>query len=237
MDAQAVRSTAQSSARSTARAEVLAFARRMTEDRLVAFTAGNVSRRVDGQPDLIATTPRALPYDTMQLDDICLVTLDGDLVEGDREPTSELPLHTLTYRRRPDLGAIVHTHSPAAMAMAAVGLTLPPILIGLVAAAGGAVLTAPYARTGTPEMADAVEQALADRGACLLRFHGVLAIGRTLAHAYNAAAVVESSADAYLRALSFGEVPVLPDEEVDWLAAHWRSQWTTLEPPAYRGGG
>jgi ribulose-5-phosphate 4-epimerase/fuculose-1-phosphate aldolase len=236
MDA-ATRSTARSQARSEARTEVLAFARRLTSDHLVAFTAGNISRRVDGEPDLVAMTPRALPYDSMQLEDICLVTLDGELVEGAREPTSELPLHTLAYQRRPDLGAIVHTHSPAAMAMAAVGLTLPPILIGLVAAAGGSIATAPYARTGTAAMADAIDVALADRGACLLRFHGVLAIGRTLSHAYNAAAVVESSADAYLRVLPLGEVPVLPAEEVDWLAAHWRSQWTTAEAPTYRGGG
>ena len=112
-----------------------------------------------------------------------------------------VPLHTLVYARRPEVGAIVHTHSPAAMAMAALGLTLPPFLTGLVRAVGGDVRTAPYSRPGTAAMADCTADALHDRGACFLQFHGVLAVGRTLAHAYNSASVVEGAADAYLRIL------------------------------------
>ena len=223
-------------ARTAARQQVLEYCHRLLAEHLVSFTAGNISRRVAGEPDVIAVTPTSLPYDTMRVEDICLVTTDGELVEGDREPTSELPLHTLTYVRRPELGAIVHTHSPASMAMAAHGLTLPPILIGLVAAAGGAVQTAPYARTGTVGMADCIEAALEGRGACFLRFHGVLAIGRTLGHAFNAASVVEASADAYLRARPIGEVPTLPPEEVAWLAERWRGQWAGSESAEFRGG-
>ncbi len=225
-----------SDSREAARNEVLTYARRMLSDRLVSFTAGNISRRVDGEPDLVALTPSSLPYDTMQPEDICLVDLRGEVVDGRRRPSSELPLHTRAYARRPELGAIVHTHSPASMAMAAMGMTLPPILIGLVAAVGGDVVTAAYARTGTAAMADRTEEALRDRGACFLRHHGVLAIGRTLAYAYNGAAVVEASADAYLRALQFGEVPALPDREIAWLAERWRAQWVDLMPAAFEGG-
>lgn len=223
-------------ARAAAREQVLEYCHRLLAEHLVSFTAGNISRRVEGEPNVIAMTPTSLPYDTMRATDICLVTVDGQLVDGDREPTSEMPLHTLAYVRRPELGAIVHAHSPASMAMAALGLTLPPILIGLVIAAGGAVQTAPYARTGTAEMADRTDEALRDRGACFLRFHGVLAVGRTLAHAFNAASVVEASADAYLRARTIGEVPELPADEVEWLAERWRSQWVGAETPAYRAG-
>ncbi len=223
-------------ARAEARTNVLEYGRRMQAERLVSFTAGNISQRVRGEPDLIAMTPAAMPYDTMGPDDICLVTIDGEVVEGRRRPTSELPLHTLAYARRPELGAIVHTHSSASMAMAALGLTLPPILIGLVIAAGGDVVTAPYARTGTAAMADLTQEALRDRGACFLRFHGVLAIGRTLAYAFNSAAVVEASADAFLRARALRAVPTLPQEEVDWLADRWRQQWAELEVTEFRGG-
>ncbi|MGZ6839953.1 MAG: class II aldolase/adducin family protein, partial [Frankiaceae bacterium] len=98
------------------------------------------------------------------------------------------------------------------------------------------VVTAPYARTGTAEMADRTDEALRDRGACFLKFHGVLAVGRTLAHAFNAASVAESSADAYLRARVFGEVPSLPMAEVEWLARRWREQWDQPETGEFRGG-
>ena len=85
-------------------------------------------------------------------------------------------------------------------------------------------------------MADCIDEALQDRGACFLRFHGILAIGRTLGHAFNAASVVEASADAYLRARPIGEVPTLPPEEVDWLAERWRGQRVESESAEYRGG-
>ena len=72
--------------------------------------------RVPDAPRFVAMTPAATPYDTMTAADVCIVTLDGEVVDGDKPPTSELPLHTLVYGRRPEVGAIVHAHSPAAMA-------------------------------------------------------------------------------------------------------------------------
>jgi ribulose-5-phosphate 4-epimerase/fuculose-1-phosphate aldolase len=214
-----------------ARGEVLLYGRRMREEHLVRHTAGNISVRVPGEPGRFAVTPTSLPYDTLEAADIVIADVDGNVVDGLHEPTSEFPLHTLVYRRRPEVGAIVHTHSPAAMTMAALNWTLPPILTGFVAAAGGAVATARYARPGTPDMADATTEALTARGACFLQHHGLLAIGATLARAYDAAATTEGAADVYLRARLFGEVPELADEEVRWLAEVWRAQWR-LEPPA-----
>lgn len=220
-------------ARQRAREDVIRYCRRLQAEHLVAFTAGNISRRVDGEPGLYAVTPAATPYDELEPGDIAIATVDGTVVEGRLPPTSEFPLHTLVYRRREEVGAIVHTHSPAAMTMAALGWTLPPILTGFVEAAGGAVSTAPYARPGTPELADATAAALADRGACFLRHHGLLAIGADLAHAFRAASVTEASADVYLRARAFGEVPELPEPEVRWIADAWRRQW--VGSPGDRG--
>lgn len=217
-----------------ARDEVLVYCHRMQAEHLTSFTAGNISKRVDDEPELVAMTPTSLAYDTMQPEDICIVTVDGKIVDGRRGPTSEFPLHTLMYARRQEVAAIVHTHSPAAMAMAAKGMTLPPFLTGLVAAVGGGVATAPYSRPGTAELADYTQEALCDRGACFLRFHGVLAVGATLAHAYNSASVVEAAADAYLRALALGAVPELPVDEVAWIADIWRSQWAGTAQPAER---
>jgi L-ribulose-5-phosphate 4-epimerase len=218
--------------RDRARREVLLACRRLQAERLVHATAGNVSVRVASEPGLFAVTPAAMPYDTLEPGDICLVAVDGTIIDGQRQPTSELPLHSIVYRRRPEVEAIVHTHSPAAMALAALGLRLPAILTGLVEAAGGDVQTAPYARPGTEAMADAISVALADRGVCFLRHHGLLAIGADLDHAFRAASVTEASADAYLRARSVGPVPSLPADEVQWIAAAWRTQWTDLPYPA-----
>jgi len=114
--------------------------------------------------------------------------------------------------------------------MAAMGRTLPPILTGLVSAAGGSVATAPYARTGTAEMADFTASALVDRSACFLRHHGVLAIGSSVEQAYNTASVVEGAADAYLRAAPLGLVPELSPEEVEWMRLRWKNRWPGSAP-------
>ena len=211
--------------RERARAEVVLYCQRMLAERLVDFTAGNISVRVHGEPGLCAVTPTGAPYDSLEAADVCLATIDGEIVTGRLKPTTEFPLHTLIYRRRPEVGAIVHTHSAGAMTMAALGWTLPPILTGFVAATGGAVRTAPYARPGTEALADVTSRALADRGACFLRHHGLLAIGATLHHAYNAASVTEGAAEVYLRARAFGPVPELPEAEAALIAEVWREQW------------
>jgi ribulose-5-phosphate 4-epimerase/fuculose-1-phosphate aldolase len=225
------------SAWNEAREHVLLFARRLLAERLVFFTAGNVSMRIADDPELVAMTPSSTPYDTMRPADVVIVRLDGLVVDGSLKPTSELPLHTLTYVRRRDVGGIVHTHSPAAMAAAAMGITIPPILHGLVAACGGGIVTAPYARGGTAEVADLSADALRDRSACLLRNHGVLAIGPTVDHAYNAASVVEGVADAYLRALTFGPVPEIAPDEVDRIRREqWLPAWSAAPWAPTHGG-
>lgn len=213
--------------RDEARALVLAFCRRLLAEHLVSYTAGNISVRVANEPGLVAVTPASTAYDTMEPGDIVIVDLDGRVVEGRRRPTSELPLHTLAYVDRPDVGGIVHTHSRAAMAVAALGIDIPPILHGLVSACGGGIVTAPYARGGTDEVARFTRAPLRDRSACLLRNHGVLAIGPTVEHAYNAASTVEGVADAFLRALAFGPVPELAADEVERIRREqWEPSWT-----------
>jgi L-ribulose-5-phosphate 4-epimerase len=214
--------------RAGARELVVLFSRRLLAEHLVSYTAGNISTRIGGEPGLVAVTPGSTAYDTLRADDIVIVDLDGTVVEGRLRPTAELPLHTLAYRDRPDVAGIVHTHSPAAMAMAAMGMDLPPILHGLVAACGGGIVTAPYARGATEEMATLTAEPLRHRSACLLRNHGVLAIGPTVEHAYNAACVVEGVADAYLRALPFGPVPEVPAADVERIrVTQWAPSWSS----------
>lgn len=216
---------------------VVLFCRRLLDERLVSYTAGNISTRIGSEPDLVAVTPGSTAYDTLRPEDIVIVRLDGTVVEGPLPPTAELPLHTLAYRDRPDVAGIVHTHSPAAMALAALGLDLPPILHGLIAACGGGIVTAPYARGATEEMALLTAEPLRHRSACLLRNHGVLAIGPTVEHAYNAASVVEGVADAYLRALPYGPVPEVPEDDVIRIRdTQWTPAWTSGSSGSTHGG-
>jgi len=111
-------------------------------------------------------------------------------------------------------------------------MELPPIAAGLVEAVGGSVRSAPYSRPGTAEMADFTADALIDRGACFMRFHGLLALGADLSHAYRTAAVVEGACEVYLRLRQLGEVHELPASEVARAADEWRSQFAT---PAEHG--
>ena len=216
---------------------IVLFCRRLLAEHLVSYTSGNISARIASEPDLVAVTPGSTAYDTLRPEDIVIVRLDGTIVEGSLRPTAELPLHTLAYRDRPDVAGIVHTHSPAAMAMAAMGMDLPPILHGLISACGGGITAAPYARGATEEMALLTAEPLRHRSACLLRNHGVLAIGPTVEHAYNAACVVEGVADAYLRALPYGPVPEVPaDDVVRIRTTQWAPAWADALPGRTHGG-
>ena len=173
------------------RAEIVATAREMLRLGLVAGSSGNVSAR---EGDRIHITPAGLAYGATAEADIVTLDLDGALVEGEREPSSERRVHLAVYGARPDAGALVHTHSTHATAWSFLGEPLDTGTEELEQAAGGAVQTAPYAPTGSDEIAAGGVQALGDRGAVLLGRHGVLALGDSPAQALLTAVVVERQA-------------------------------------------
>ena len=159
---------------SEARALLVEYGRRLVQDRLTVGTAGNLSLRLD---DVLAITPSGVPYDRVAAADIVLVDADGTPHGG--KPSSELPLHRAIYAGT-DAGAVVHTHSPYATALAAVFTDeLPPVHY-TTAILGGPVPVVPYSTYGTQELADACREALRDRSAALLQSHGVVAYGDTL---------------------------------------------------------
>ena len=173
------------------RAEVVATAREMLRLGLVAGSSGNVSAR---EGALIHITPAGLPYDEMSETDVVTLDREGSVVEGEREPSSERRLHLAVYAARPDAGALVHSHSTHATAWSFLDQPLDTGTEELELAAGGAVHTAPYAPTGSDEIAWAAVKALGDGGAVLLGRHGVLAVGDSPARALDAATVVERQA-------------------------------------------
>ena len=173
------------------RAEVLAAAREMSRLGLVAGSSGNVSAREGG---LVHITPSGLSYREMSEGDLVTLDLEGSVVAGEREPSSERRVHLAVYAQRADAAALVHTHSVHAMAWSFLDEPLDTGTEELELAVGGAVLTAPYAPTGSVEVARAAASALGDRGAVLLGRHGVLALGDSPARALDNAVVVERQA-------------------------------------------
>jgi L-fuculose-phosphate aldolase len=195
---------------------VLKAALKLVERGLIVGTAGNVSLRLiqDNGTELITITPTSRYYDTLTIDDIPVIGPDGKKAEGKLEPSSEIPMHTAIYRARKDVGAIIHTHSTYASAVAVYGLEIPPILEEEVLLLGGTIRVSRYARTGTIELANNAVAALEGRRATILANHGAVGVGRTMRDALDAAELVEKAAKVYLTALVAGRVTELSPEAV-----------------------
>jgi len=174
------------------REDLVAFARRMAPDDLAPGTSGNLSLRRGG---LIAITPSGMPYEQMTPADICLVrTSDAALLSGPR-PSTETPMHLALYQAS-HATAIVHSHSPYVVALSTVLDELSAVHYAM-ADLGGTVRVAPYARFGTTQLATSAAAALAGRSAVILRNHGALTCGPTLARAYERARTLEWLARVY----------------------------------------
>jgi len=195
------------------REEVIETALRVVKAGLVVSTWGNISGR-DPESDLIAITPSGMEYDKLLPEDIVIVDKYGKIVDGERKPSSETPMHTMIYRERPEIYGIVHTHSWFATALSTLKREIPVILAELGSCVGGSVSVAEYARGGTEDFGKAALKAMGNKTAVLQQNHGVLAVGKSLGEAFATAAVVEDAAKVYWAAIQLGEPTVLPDEEV-----------------------
>ena len=181
--------------------------------------AGNVSARLSaGGFDGFLITPTGVAYDRLSPDDIVAVARDGE-ARGRLAPSSEWRFHRDVYAARPDAGAIVHTHAPFCTTLACLGRGIPAFHYMVAVAGGRDVRCAPYATFGSQELADAAVAALAERRACLLANHGMIAIGADLDRALGLAIEVESLAETYWRVLQVGEPVLLADDEMDRVLA------------------
>jgi L-fuculose-phosphate aldolase len=188
-----------------------ATARALHTARLCVGTSGNVSVRTARG---FLVTPTGVPYPALEPADLVELNLEGAVLDGVRLPSSEWRLHAALYRARADAQAIVHTHSRSATALACARRGIPAFHY-LVARAGGAdIRCAAYATYGTPELAAHAVAALADRRACLLANHGMVALGRDLDTAFALAEEVEELAAQYLASLAAGPPVLLDDEEM-----------------------
>lgn len=193
--------------------EIVMFGRKMLEDGLTAGSGGNLSVYMR-DANIIAITPSGLGYTEMAHDDIVLLDGDGRAIRPGLKPSSELGFHIASYRARPDVSAVVHTHSPFATTFACLRMEIPAVHY-LVGFAGKKVSVAPYATFGSDGLADSVGEHISDRNAVLLANHGLVAIGKDLASAYNVALEVEYTARIFHQSLAIGRPFILDDDEMD----------------------
>ena len=190
------------------REEIAAACRSLAAAGLVSGTSGNLSAR---EGDAIAVTPTGGVLAEMTPEDVTVVDLEGNVIDGGLAPTSEIGLHLGVYERY-GAGAVVHTHAPVATALSCVLDELPCVHYEMLLL-GGTVRVAPYRTFGSPELAAAVHEALDGRTAAMLANHGTVTYGADVAGAVRATEVLEWAATVYWRAASIGTPRVLDEAD------------------------
>ncbi len=202
------------------RERIAHFGKKLVDADLTTGTGGNLSiaAREEG---LVAISPSGIDYFQMRPQDVTVVDMAGDIREGTCKPSSELGFHLALYSTRPDVGAIVHTHSVYATTIACLHWELPAVhyLVGL---AGRKVPLAPYATYGTKELARNVAEHIGAYNAVLLANHGLVAVGVDLDMAFAVAEEIELVARIYYQARNVGQPVVLPDEEMEIVMKKFR---------------
>lgn len=173
-------------------------------------TAGNISVR---HGDGFLISPTGIPYDKIVPEQVVAMNWDGSFA-GSVAPSSEWRFHRDILHARPDLNAVVHTHSTHATALAILGKDIPAIHYGIAGAGGSTIRCAPYELFGTQALADRIIEAMEGRRACLLAHHGMIAAHVSIARALALAVTVEELAQLYLLCLPLGEPPVLSEEQI-----------------------
>ncbi len=192
--------------------DIVEAGRLMIGSGLVAGTWGNISCRCQTGRCLI--TPSGIPFNTLQPGDLVAVDLESGACNGRLRPSTETPMHAAIYRARPDVGAIVHTHSLFASVLAVTRMELPPVLEEMAQLLGGSVPVARHALSGSRELAEAAVEALEQRSAVLLANHGLVGVGRTVQEALTVCQLVERSAQIWLWSKMTGTPHLLEEQEV-----------------------
>lgn len=194
------------------RQEIVDYGRKLIDAGLTKGTGGNLSI-FNREERLMAISPSGIDYYKTKPEDVVILDLEGNIVDGHREPSSEYDMHRIFYQRREDIDAIIHTHTIFATTIACLNWTLPPVHY-MVALAGLDVRCAEYATYGTKELAENAFKAMEDRYAVLLANHGLLAGAKDLANAFNISEEIEYCAELYYRTKSIGEPVILDEEEM-----------------------
>ena len=206
------------------RKEVADLHRELTRYGLVIWTAGNVSARVPGE-DLMVIKPSGVSYDDLGPDTMVVTDLHGNLVEGELAPSSDTAAHAYVYRHMPEVGGVVHTHSPYATAWAARGEPIPCVLTMIADEFGGDIPVGPFALIGDDSIGRGIVETLRDSRspAVLMRSHGPFTIGAGARAAVKAAVMLEDVARTVHFAHQLGTPDAIDQQHVDRLYARYQN--------------
>lgn len=201
--------------------ELIATARALLLEGLVEGTSGNLSSRLpDGN---VVMSPAALEYDVMTRDDLVVVDLAGNVIEGERAPTSEKALHLACLRSHEDIGAVIHSHAKYATMFAVTHQPIPCVIEEFDIYVGGEVPVAAYQLSGSDALGDEVARFVKDQSAVLMANHGLLTVGKNLKQAHKVAGLVERTAEIIWGARALGDLVALPKETLDHFAPLYKS--------------
>jgi L-ribulose-5-phosphate 4-epimerase len=195
------------------RAEICRLHAALPRNGLVTWTSGNISGR-DLQTGLVVIKPSGILYEDLTPENMVVVDLDGNVVEGDHKPSSDTNAHVYVYRHRSDVNGVVHTHSTFATAWAAVGKPIPPVLTAICDEFGGPIPVGAYAKIGGDDIGQEIIRSIGSSQAILMKNHGVFTIGKTPEEAVKAAVMVEDVARTVFYALQLGQPDEIPADEV-----------------------
>ncbi len=199
----------------TYRDEIVRYGRMLHERGFVAAMDGNLSVRLDEKRLLV--TPTCVSKGRMRSSDMVIVDQQGKRISGRRNVTSEIGMHLLIYRMRPDVRAIVHAHPPTATGFAAAGMALTEPLVCEVVMGLGCIPLARYGTPGTSEVGQTLEPYIPDYDAILMSNHGVVTYGDTIEHAYMKMETVEHFAQVALVTHLLGKQQPLSGDEIEKL--------------------
>jgi L-ribulose-5-phosphate 4-epimerase len=216
------------------REEVCRLHAELVRYQLVVWTAGNVSARVPGA-DLMVIKPSGVGYDELTPENMVVCDLDGTLLEGDLQPSSDTAAHAYVYRHRPEVGGVVHTHSTYASAWAARAEPVPCVLTAMADEFGGEIPVGPFALIGGDDIGRGIVETLDGHRspAVLMRNHGVFTIGRNAKAAVKAAVMTEDVARTVHLARAYGEPVPIAGEHID--ALYYRYQNVYGQPSTTNG--
>jgi L-ribulose-5-phosphate 4-epimerase len=185
----------------------------LPRNNLVAWTSGNVSA-LDPHSGYVVIKPSGVRYAALRPEDMVVVDLQGKIIEGSLSPSSDTASHLYIYRHMPEVGGIVHTHSPYATAFAAVNRPIPVVLTAIADEFGGPIPCGGFALIGGEEIGKVVVESIGASPAVLLKNHGVFTIGASAEAAVKAAVMVEDAARTVWLALQIGQPQEIPAEDV-----------------------
>ena len=193
--------------------QVVRYGKKLIDRRLTTGSGGNISV-YNREKKLVAISPSGLDYYETTPEDIVILDIDGNIVEGKHRPSSEAGMHLTLYKNRADVSGIVHTHSKFATAIACMGWELPAVhyLIGM---AGHRVKCTGYATYGSDELAKKALETIGDSNAVLLANHGLIALGEDVDRAFSTAEHLEFVSEVYYLTKTLGTPNILSDENMD----------------------